>query len=107
LPGLPTLISARRGSVFGQQARFARADVVTQGAFSTWSRTGDEGTCATFHFCPQCGATVFWETRELPGWITIPVGVFADPDFPPPTVSVYEERMHRWVTPPPGAEHFD
>lgn len=39
-------------------------------------------------------------------WIAIPVGAFADPAFPAPTVSVYEGRMHSWVVPPAGAEHF-
>lgn len=28
--------------------------------------------------------------------VTIPVGAFADPDFPEPTVSVYGERRHKW-----------
>lgn len=38
--------------------------------------------------------------------IAIPVGAFADPDFPAPTVSVYEERMHDWVSLPDGIEHM-
>jgi hypothetical protein len=29
--------------------------------------------------------------------ITIPAGGFADPDFPEPTVSVYDERRHGWI----------
>ncbi len=28
--------------------------------------------------------------------ITIPVGAFADPDFPEPTVSVFDARRYRW-----------
>ena len=35
------------------------------------------------------------------------VGVFADPAFPAPTISVYEERRHAWVATPEGAEHYD
>ena len=31
------------------------------------------------------------------GMITIPVGAFADPDFPPPTVEVYGERRCPWL----------
>jgi hypothetical protein len=38
--------------------------------------------------------------------VTVAVGNFADPDFPVPTVSVYEERKHSWVTPPADAEHY-
>jgi hypothetical protein len=34
-------------------------------------------------------------------------GAFADPDFPPPKVSVYESRRHPWVTVPDGAKQLD
>jgi hypothetical protein len=33
----------------------------------------------------------------VPGFVTGAVGMFADPAFPPPRVSVYEERQHPWV----------
>lgn len=36
----------------------------------------------------------------------IPVGAFADPAFPRPTVSVYEERQHAWVTLPDEMQHM-
>ena len=96
----------RTGSVFAEQARFARENVTVSGQSTQYTRAGDEGSRASFHFCPQCGATVYYEAEGLEAWITIPVGAFADPDFPAPTVSVYEERMHRWVVPPRDAEHF-
>ncbi len=38
--------------------------------------------------------------------VAIPVGAFADPSFPAPTVSVYEERMHGWVHLPGGDQHM-
>lgn len=96
----------RTGSVFGQQARFPRENVSVSGASTVFARTGDEGSTARFHFCPHCGATVYYEAQGLEAFLTIPVGAFADPAFPPPTVSVYEERMHGWVQPPPGAERL-
>lgn len=96
----------RTGSVFGQQARFRREAVTLAGASTVYVRIGDEGSRVRFHFCPQCGATVFYEPEGLDEYLAIPVGAFADPGFPPPTVSVYEERMHAWVVPPAGAEHI-
>ena len=39
-------------------------------------------------------------------FIAIPIGAFADPTFPCPSISVYEERMHGWVCMPPGIEHM-
>jgi hypothetical protein len=96
----------RTGSPFGQQARFRRADVVLAGQSTAFRRVGDEGTGATFHFCTTCGATVYYEPGGLEEFVAIPVGAFADPTFPAPSVSVYEERMHAWVVPPPDAMHY-
>jgi len=96
----------RTGSVFGQQARFPRENVTIAGQSTQYTRVGDEGARATFHFCPHCGATVYYAAEAQQDYLTIPVGAFADPGFPAPTVSVYEERMHGWVVPPPEAEHI-
>lgn len=96
----------RTGSVFGEQARFPRENVTVSGSSTEFVRVGDEGPGATFHFCPKCGATVYYELKGSPAFIAIPVGAFADPDFPTPRVSVYEGRKHKWVIPPPEAEHI-
>lgn len=96
----------RTGSAFGQQARFAREQVEVAGQSAAFVRKGDEGSSATFHFCPHCGSTVYFAAEGLEAYVTIPVGAFADPAFPAPTVSVYEERMHGWIVPPREAEHF-
>lgn len=96
----------RTGSPFAQQARFPRENVVITGQSTVYTRFGDSGGSCDFHFCPTCGDTVYYEGKGLQGGIAIPVGAFADPDFPAPTVSVYEERKHAWVVPPPEAEHY-
>lgn len=67
---------------------------------------GDEGSRIRFHFCPRCGATVYYVLEGLEAFVAIPVGAFADPGFPAPAVSVYEDRKHRWVIPPALAEHI-
>ncbi|WP_288380968.1 GFA family protein [uncultured Massilia sp.] len=96
----------RSGSVFAAQARFPEESVVIEGQSTSFVRVGGSGARATFHFCATCGATVWYTAEGLEGFITIPVGTFADPAFPAPNVSMYEERMHAWVVPPPDAEHY-
>jgi len=96
----------RTGSVFAAQARFPREAVTISGRGTEFVRVGDEGTRITFTFCPVCGSTVFYATADAEGVIAIPVGAFADPTFPAPTVSVYEERMHGWVDMPRDMEHM-
>lgn len=97
----------RTGSVFGAQARFPRDAVAIRGASKQYVRTGDSGGRATFHFCPECGATVYYLIAGREDTVAVPVGAFADPAFPAPTFSVYEARMHRWVRLPDGVEHMD
>src|SRR6476661_4123006 len=64
----------RTGSAFGVQARFPRERTRVSGPSTAYSRTGDSGGTATFHFCPTCGAIVHWELDSYPGVIAIPVG---------------------------------
>ena len=97
----------RTGSAFGVQARFSADAVRVVGVHSDYVRISDEGEERTFHFCPDCGATVFYTLAALPDVVAVPVGAFADPGFPAPWVSVYESRKHAWVAPPAAMEHHD
>ncbi len=87
----------RTGSAFGAQARFPAEDVRIEGRYTEYVRISDEGEGRTFSFCPECGATVFYKSESQPELIAVPLGAFADPTFPEPTVSVWEERRHPWV----------
>lgn len=99
----------RTGSAFGAQARFARESVSgLEREASTFTRVGDAGGHVTFRFCARCGSTVWWEIDALPGFVAVALGAFAEPSFAPqPTVSVYEERRHPWVTIDGAVEHLD
>jgi hypothetical protein len=96
----------RTGGVFSAQARFPREAVTISGQGTEFARVGDEGTKSTFTFCPVCGCTVFFALASGEGTIAIPVGAFADPTFPAPAFSVYEKRMHSWVTMPRDMDHM-
>lgn len=87
----------RTGSAFSYNATFAAEQVETSGPSNPFTRSSEEGFWGRHHFCPECGDTLFYEIERRPGMITVPVGAFADPDFPPPTVSVYGERRHAWL----------
>lgn len=97
----------RTGSPFGAQARFDAATVVVRGTSKTYRRTGDAGGEIDFQFCPDCGSTVLYRQCEVPDQIAVPVGALAEPSFPAPTVSVYEDRKHTWVAVPDDIEHYD
>ena len=94
----------RTGSVFSAQASFPRESVTIRGNGTQFVRVGDEGGRFKFTFCPKCASTVFNVEEGDEREIAIPVGGLADSRFPPPTVSVYEERRHSWVSLPDDIE---
>ena len=87
----------RSGSAFATQARWPDDRVTLSGRYSEWERVADSGHRARYRFCPDCGSTLAYTIEGWPGVIAIPVGNFADPDFPAPRFSVYEHRKHAWV----------
>jgi hypothetical protein len=73
-------------------------DVRIEGRSTEYVRFSDDGgERREFHFCPECGSTVYYRVGEAPDMIAVPIGAFADPGFPPPAISVYESRRHPWV----------
>ena len=95
----------RTGSAFGAQARFPRDRVRIDGRAHQYVRISDAGESRTFNFCPECGATVYYVVVSAPDLIAVPLGAFADPAFPAPSISVWESRKHPWVTLPADLEH--
>ncbi len=103
--GEPDLISAchcldcqrRTGSTYGIAAFYRRGAVSPEGRAATYRRTADSGFAIAFHFCPDCGSTVYWEPDRKPDAVAVAVGCFADPSFPAPTQAVWDERRHPWV----------
>jgi hypothetical protein len=81
--------------------RFRPEQLVIAGRTSEYVRIGDEGGQARFRFCPDCGSTIYWDHAKGDGLVAVAVGAFADPGFPPPTVSVCAVRCHPWVSLPP------
>jgi hypothetical protein len=94
----------RTGSAFGFQARFPRDRVRISGQFTAYVRMTDEGEPRTYHFCPECGATVYYVLGSAPEVVAVPIGAFGDPNFPTPGISIWESRKHDWVELPPRIE---
>jgi len=87
----------RTGSAFGIAAFFERSAVDTAGRSSQYTRASDRGHDVTFHFCPDCGSSVYWLPARKPDLIAVAAGAFADPAFPAPSKSVYTEHRHSWL----------
>lgn len=96
----------RTGSVFAALAGFS-APFRVSGKATEYVRTGDQGAQFRFRFCPVCGSTVFHTEEGIEGRVSVAVGAFADPNFPPPQVSVYDSRRHSWVELPAGVKTFE
>jgi hypothetical protein len=110
------LCQKQTSSPFSLQARFPNEQVKIEGKSTAW-KFPIEGaepvkyrTCAgtdgitnsaadvvTSHFCPECGSTVYYFRKSDPARTGVKVGAFADPTFPPPMGSGFEEYAHPWV----------
>ena len=80
----------RTGTVLSVQTRIPKEQVTIEGQSTTWTfpieceepanfRSCDSGG-ATYHFCPECGSTVYWDISAAPDLIGVAVGGFTDPD---------------------------
>ena len=87
----------RTGSVIHAGAYFLAADVRCEGTSKIYTHRSDSGREVHLHFCPECGTSVYWHADRAPGLCGIAVGCFADPDFPAPTFSLWEESFHPWL----------
>lgn len=96
----------RTGAVVHNGSRWPKERVRIEGEHKVYERGADSGFNIRFHFCPNCGTSVFWEGDRSPATCGIAIGCFADPDFPAPTQSGWEEAMHQWLGLPPGIAHF-
>jgi len=88
----------RTGSAFGVGAYFLHMQVVSKtGDAEHFARQGESGKGVQTSFCGNCGSTVWWNPEFLPQHVGVAVGCFADPGFPPPLVSAWEQSKHPWV----------
>ena len=78
----------RTGAVISNQARFRRDQVTIAGKTTAWMPTAESGNAMTFHFCPTCGSTVYWDNEGFPGYVTVAIGNFADSNFSAPNIAV-------------------
>ena len=92
----PTL-SASHGGRRPFRLRLSENSSSVEGDNNVYERDTASGLKIRFHFCPNCGSNVFSEGDRSPNSYGITVGSFADPDFPPPTLSIWEEAMHPWL----------
>lgn len=95
----------RSGSPFGSIAYYPAGAVRIAGPAREFTRPTDCGHTFTTGFCPVCGGTVYARASRKPGIVGVTVGAMADPAFPRPLRSVYEQSKHHWVELPASIHH--
>ena len=96
----------RTGTAFHLGATYLKDRVRLEGERKIYERNGDSGYRIRFHFCPKCGSNVYWEGDRNPAVCGITVGSFADPNFPSPTYSQWEDSKHDWLGVSIVTEHY-
>ncbi|PZR95974.1 MAG: aldehyde-activating protein [Stutzerimonas stutzeri] len=82
------------GSAFAWRAIFPESAIIAiDGETGLWRRGSAAGRWIEQAFCPGCGGLVFMRAEAMPGAISISVGCFDDPGFPPPASA--HNRSHK------------
>ena len=97
----------RTGSVYSVQARLPADHVTIEGQSTTWTfpeagkPPAEFRSCdsvgLTYHFCPKCGSTVYWDISNAPDFVGVAVGNFTDPTFPTPVGAGFEAYGAAWA----------
>ncbi|MEF0940428.1 GFA family protein [Rhizobium sp. BR 362] len=95
----------RTGAPFGVGAFYPADAVNISGPSKEFTREAASGGKVHTYFCPSCGSSIYWKAENLPSFIGVAVGAIADPKFPGPARSVFEQSKYDWVQ-IEGAEHF-
>jgi hypothetical protein len=96
----------RTGAPFSVGAFYPAETVTFAGTPKEFTRAAASGGKVHSYFCTNCGSTVYWKADNLPNFIGVAVGALADPKFPPPVRSVFEQSKHDWVHIDGAVEHF-
>lgn len=96
----------RTGALASSVAAFEKAQVAIEGDTKIFDRIAESGRKVRFYFCPNCGTSLYWEADARPRLYIVAVGAFADPNFPPPSASIFEETKHNWIQLPDGMKRF-
>lgn len=114
LPEAPKLIVAchcvecqrRTGAPFGVGAFYPAEAVTISGTAKEFTRDGESGGKVHTYFCPNCGSSIYWTADKLPSMIGVAIGALADPGYPGPVKSIFEQSRHGWVQIDGAVERF-
>ncbi len=88
------------GSAFSVVAFFPRDSLHLEGELQTFEDKGTSGQTVFRRFCGNCGSPVITDTENAPemGLIFIKAGTLDEVDDLVPSVHVWTERKHCWLT---------
>ena len=72
----------RTGTAFHYGATFRKERVRLDGVRKVYERGSDSGYPIRWHFCPDCGTTLYWEGDRNPAVCGVAVGAFPVDAFP-------------------------
>ena len=96
----------RTGAPFGVAAFYPADAVAISGTSKEFTRDAASGGRVHTYFCPDCGSTIYWKADNRPALNGVAVGALADPKYPAPIRSVFEQSKHNWVQIDGAVEHF-
>lgn len=86
------------GTAFAYRAMYRQEALVSAtGETMVWRRPEGPGTWIEHVSCARCGTLVYQRGEKISGRLSVSVGCFTDPGFPPPSTLHFASRAHEWL----------
>lgn len=84
------------GSLFAHSLLVPDIDLTPSDSLKTYTRRADSGNMMTYHFCENCGTTMYRASSGFPGIVVIAAGT-VDGELPKPEVEQWTKGREEWL----------
>jgi hypothetical protein len=98
-------------SVYTHNLLVPAATFTTSGIAKTYTDKGESGKNRSFHFCRECGTTLYITSENIPGVVVVKAGTLDDLSLNEinyrPTVEIFCKEKYSWLPDIEGARKFN
>ena len=88
-------------------AMYAVDCVTIRGTLKRHENPADSSSVVSRAFCPSCGSPVHGSNSDMPGYLTLGLGLFDNPGTFVPQVAIFARHRHAWDLMDDGLATFD
>ena len=83
------------------------AAIQISGEYSTYEKSGSDGSQVIRAFCPECGSQMFTFVREKRGFLFVKAGTLDSSDWIKPIASCWSSSASQWARPDKNIDSYE